>query len=69
MNDFSNMEEVHSFIALGPMGPASEYPFHPTDLHKIWQAIRSIGDEVNIFSDKRFINTFGPNALVPGGGT
>lgn len=68
MHDFTSMEEVHMFTVLGPMGPASEYLFHPTDLFKIWQAIRSIGGEMNIFSDKRFINTFGPDAKAPGGG-
>lgn len=68
MHDFTSMAEVYLFTVLGPMKPPEEYPFHPTDLFKIWNAIRSIGGEMNISSDKRFINTFGPFAKAPGGG-
>lgn len=68
MTDFTSMQEIYIFAILGPLGKPEEYPFHPTDFHKLWGASREIGAEINIFSDKRLVDTFGPEAQSPDGG-
>lgn len=70
MHDFTSRKEICTFVALGPMGPASEQPLREFDFSSHGRSLRGVGVTSEDAFDyvTRLLNTFCLDAKAPGGG-